>query len=103
MTPQNKEFLGKGFKRMFHDGFWPKEGSIPAEVKIYEGDACMVIEKFFEEFSIFQVKYNVLAKESLHLENDIPTQPAPGTDPEHLLVPEKLEHHRDPYESFYRI
>ncbi|KAJ9081630.1 hypothetical protein DSO57_1012513 [Entomophthora muscae] len=73
MTPRGKEFLEKEFKRLFQDWHQPNKETTPAEVMLYGGDSRMVIGKILEEFTILQAKYNLLAKESPHLENENPT------------------------------
>ncbi|KAJ9076888.1 hypothetical protein DSO57_1021965 [Entomophthora muscae] len=85
MTLKGKDFLENEVKRL------PKEGSTPAEVMVYREDARIVIKKMFEDFAILQAKYNILSKESLHLKNDNPSQPAPDNGPGYVLVTNELE------------
>ncbi|KAJ9054309.1 hypothetical protein DSO57_1015902 [Entomophthora muscae] len=93
MTTRVKELIEREFKRLFQEWYQPKEVLILADVKVYEGDACLVTEKVLEEFAVMQSKHSLLSKESSHLESNNPTHLAPGIDPGHVLVSEELKHH----------
>ncbi|KAJ9050845.1 hypothetical protein DSO57_1010395 [Entomophthora muscae] len=76
------------------DWYQSKDGLSPKDAKVYERDACLVIEKIIEEFVAMQTRYNPQPKKWLHLENDIPFQLAPGFNPRHAMLTDELKNHR---------
>ncbi|KAJ9071863.1 hypothetical protein DSO57_1032993 [Entomophthora muscae] len=86
MITRGKEILEKEFNRCF-------QGRASFEARFHGGDAGLVVGKRFEGYATLQTKYIMLAKEPLHLENDIPAQLAPSIGLGHVLVlaPEELE------------
>ncbi|KAJ9088564.1 hypothetical protein DSO57_1021835, partial [Entomophthora muscae] len=64
MTDRGREFIGNEFTRLLQEWYRPTEGLAPAEVQVYDGDACLVIGKMLEEFALMQAKYKLLANHS---------------------------------------
>ncbi|KAJ9086016.1 hypothetical protein DSO57_1008530 [Entomophthora muscae] len=85
MTNRGRKFIGGEFARLLQDWYWPTEGLAPAEVQVYGGDACLVIGKVLEEFTLMQAKYKLLTNHSPLLENDDSSKPVPGYDSGHTL------------------
>ncbi|KAJ9090320.1 hypothetical protein DSO57_1003847 [Entomophthora muscae] len=70
---------------LLQDWYRPTEGLVPAEVQVYGGDACLVIERVLEEFTVMQAKYKLWTSHLPLLENDNFSKPVPGYDPGHTL------------------
>ncbi|KAJ9056917.1 hypothetical protein DSO57_1027678 [Entomophthora muscae] len=81
MTDRGREFIRAEFTRLLQDWYWPIEGLAPAEVQVYSGDACLVLE----EFALMQAKYKLLTNHSPLLGNDNSSKLVPGYDPGHTL------------------
>ncbi|KAJ9068413.1 hypothetical protein DSO57_1028989 [Entomophthora muscae] len=94
MTTRGREFIEGEFRKLFKDWYQPKDRLNSAALKVYRGDARLVIEKILEEFAAMQSKYKLSSKKLPHMENDSPIQLAPGFDPGHVMVINELEHHR---------
>ncbi|KAJ9054484.1 hypothetical protein DSO57_1013974 [Entomophthora muscae] len=97
MTNRGREFIGREFARLLQDWYQPTEGLAPAEVQVYGGDACLVIGKVLEEFSLMQAKYKLLTNHSPLLENNDSSKPVPGYDPGHTLGTGDQEPRRVPW------
>ncbi|KAJ9088022.1 hypothetical protein DSO57_1027215 [Entomophthora muscae] len=78
------------------------EGLAPAEVQVYGGDACLVIGKVLEEFTLMQAKYKLLTNHSPLLENDNSSKLVPGYEPGHTLGTGDQEPHKLPACIFLR-
>ncbi|KAJ9084563.1 hypothetical protein DSO57_1023229 [Entomophthora muscae] len=94
MTNRGREFIREEFARLLQDWYWPTEGLAPAEVQVYNGDACLVIGKVLEEFALMQAKYKLLTNPSLLLENDDSSKPVPGYNPGHTMGTGVQEPHK---------
>ncbi|KAJ9078737.1 hypothetical protein DSO57_1003597 [Entomophthora muscae] len=95
MTDRGREFIGGEFARLLQDWYQPTEGLALAKVQVYGGDACLVIGKVLEEFSLMQAKYKLLTNHSPLLENDNSSKPVPGYDPGHTLGTGDQEPHKE--------
>ncbi|KAJ9056229.1 hypothetical protein DSO57_1035345 [Entomophthora muscae] len=85
MTDRGREFIGGEFTRILQDWYWPKEELASDEVQVYGGDACLVIGKVLEEFSLMQAKYKLLTNHSPLFGNNNSSKLAPGYDSGHTL------------------
>ncbi|KAJ9052461.1 hypothetical protein DSO57_1033929 [Entomophthora muscae] len=85
MINRGREFIGGEFARLLQDWYWPTEGLAPAEVQVYGGDACLVIGKVLEEFSLMQAKYKLLTNHSPLLGNVNSSKPVSGYNPGHTM------------------
>ncbi|KAJ9072575.1 hypothetical protein DSO57_1026061 [Entomophthora muscae] len=96
ISNRGREFIREEFARLLQDWYWPTEGLAPAEVQVYDGDACLVIGKVLEEFTLMQAKYKLLTNPSPLLENDNSSKLVPGYNPGHTMGTGDQEPHRSP-------
>ncbi|KAJ9058279.1 hypothetical protein DSO57_1013969 [Entomophthora muscae] len=96
MSNRGREFIREEFARLLQDWYQHTEELAPAEVQVYGGDACLVVGKVLEEFTLMQAKYKLLTNPSPLLENDNSSKPVPGYNPGHTMGTGDQEPHRHP-------
>ncbi|KAJ9083400.1 hypothetical protein DSO57_1035130 [Entomophthora muscae] len=96
MLNKGREFIREEFARLLQDWYRLTGGLVPAEVQVYGGDTCLVIQKVLEEFALMQAKYKLLTNPSPLLENDDSFKPVPGYNPEHTMGTGDQEPHKSP-------
>ncbi|KAJ9058950.1 hypothetical protein DSO57_1007347 [Entomophthora muscae] len=99
MSDRGSKFIVNEFTRLLQEWYRPTEELAPAEVQVHDGDACLVIGKVLEEFSVMQAKYKLMNNHSPLMGNVNSSKPVPGYDPGHTLGTGDQEPHRTGLEA----